>query len=131
MKRVGFLIGVICLPMFLQAQPEDCSQLVQQVRAMNQAQSALLGSMLRKNQSMSRTLDQYADEFSAQPRLTKAEIISLRKSAKAFVQHEQREAQLISRFEKSAKELSDKITVCLATEGRIVSSNGDKDLVQR
>lgn len=89
---------------------------------MNQAQSALLGSMLRKNQSMSQTLEQYADEFSAQPRLTKAEIISLRKSARAFVQHEQREAQLIARFEKSAKELGEKINACLVSDKKMASN---------
>ncbi len=80
---------------------------------MHRAQTQLLESMVHKNESMASTLDQYAQNFSQQNKVRKADVVSLRKSAMAFRNHEGREQKLVQRFEKKTGELVEMIASCL------------------
>lgn len=81
---------------------------------MREAQSFLLQSMVKKNNSLAETLDLFAKDFSAKKgRLRRADFNKLKGSAEAFRGHAEREKSLISRFESSTEDLLDRVSRCL------------------
>jgi hypothetical protein len=98
---------------------------------MNKAQQTLLGSMVRKNESMAETLDQYAYGFEQKgQRVQRLDLLSMKHSAQAFRKHGEREMSLVTRFEKSSDELLSKVEFCLSSKSA-KSLESSSELVQR
>jgi hypothetical protein len=113
------------------SETSSCNQLILQLRAMEKAQESLLGSMVRKNESMATTLDQYAQNFEDKgQRVQKSDLLSLKRSAQAFRKHGDREKGLVVRFEKSSEELLSKVQSCL-TSSSVKALDETSELVQR
>lgn len=92
----------------------DCSEIVENLRAMRKAQSALMSTLVKKNESMAETLDLYAQRFSKnQGLVTKTEIGGLRKSAQSFRKHGSREQGIVRRFEAISAQLMTRLEACL------------------
>ncbi len=93
----------------------DCSEIVENLRAMRKAQSSLMNTLVKKNDSMAETLDLYAQRLSkSQGNVTKTEIVGLRKSAQSFRKHGVREQGIVRRFEAISAQLMARLEVCLA-----------------
>jgi hypothetical protein len=103
---------------------QNCNALSRQLNAMVRAQKSLLQSMVKKNDVLANTLDQYAQDFKSQGGIKKSDIKSLHQSAKSFRGHSRRELILVKRFESKTNQLIAKISACL--KARSVES-----LVQR
>lgn len=92
----------------------DCRSLASDLKAMREAQSFMLNSMVRKNNSLAETLDLFAKDFSAKHgRLKKMDFQKMKKSADAFRGHADRERGLVNRFESSADQLVERVQKCL------------------
>lgn len=92
----------------------DCSEIVENLRAMRKAQSALMSTLVKKNDSMAETLDLYAQRFSKnQGSVSKTEIGGLRKSAQSFRKHGAREEGIVRRFEAVSAQLMARLELCL------------------
>lgn len=93
----------------------DCSEILENLRAMKKAQSALMSTLVKKNDSMAETLDLYAQRFSKnQGAVTQTEISGLRKSAQSFRKHGTREQGIVRRFEAISLQLMARLESCLA-----------------
>ncbi len=96
----------------------DCMKIQLQLEEMQKAQASLLESMVKKNDSLAGTLDQFADDLkSHEDRPTQVDIINLRNSATAFRGHSDREMILIGKFQKKSKELIGQTVECLSQNG--------------
>lgn len=92
----------------------DCKALAADLKAMREAQTFMLNSMIRKNNSLAETLDLFAKDFSAKKgQLKKLDFQKMKRSADAFRGHADRERGLVSRFENSADELVTRVQKCL------------------
>lgn len=84
---------------------------------MQQAQHQLLTSHSSKNELLANTLNrhaEYLEQVLANDRqVKKSHIQKLRLSAKAFHLHENRELQLIQRFEKASDQLLGQVQACI------------------
>lgn len=97
------------------AQNGQCQSLITQLEAMQAAQRSLLQSMVRKNDTISDSLSDYADEFSMKGnRLSKLDLQSIRETSRSFQRHKVRESMMVEKFERSSRELISKVSVCLA-----------------
>lgn len=106
--------------------PEGCADLSVQISKMQEAQSSLFSSFLRKNKTVADSFTSFADEFEASGkatrRLSKPEILRLRKTGEAFVAHQERETRIVSNFEKITQDLMVEVTRCLQQFGSSASS---------
>ena len=114
--QAAVVTTVILIAMAQAAQAKTCSELGDDLRSMQKAQASLLESMVRKNDSMASTLDQYANNLQNQRTVRKSDVISLRKSGQAFRDHESREEKLVGRFNKKTDELLTLVEECLKTK---------------
>lgn len=96
------------------AEVMDCSEILENLRAMKKAQAALMTTLVKKNDSMAETLDLYAQKLSkSQGAVTGAEISGLRKSAQSFRKHGVREQGIVQRFETISAQLLTRLETCL------------------
>lgn len=111
------ILGVsILLATAVQAEARSCSDMTNDLRAMQKAQTALLESMVRKNESMASTLDQYAQTFNSKKTVRKADVVGMKKSAVAFRNHQGREQKLVQRFSDKTDELISQVEQCLKSK---------------
>ncbi len=116
-KSLTILLVFMTAQAYSLSEPSSCLALSKQLNAMAEAQESLLSSMVKKNDALAGTLDQYAQDFSERGnRLRKVDITSLRKSASAFRNHTSRELTLVGKFNKASKDLIEKVHQCLAKE---------------
>lgn len=128
-SRVVIVVSALVMGLLLtadsQASQKKCSELVQELQAMQKAQSQLLSSFSQKNGTVAEVLDQHADQLqkkmSRQGKLKKSDIETLKRSANAFRGHEVREGNLVMRFEKASQELLNKVESCLSEKSEIAS----------
>jgi hypothetical protein len=100
----------------------ECVNVSLQLHEMQKAQDILLESMVKKNDSLAGTLDQFADDLSSHDQKSKkTDIVGMHKSAEAFRGHSDRELLLISKFEKKSQELIEKTSKCLAQNNSLSS----------
>ncbi len=96
---------------------EGCADLSVQISKMQEAQSSLFSSFLRKNKTVAASFNGFADEFDSAgkgPRkLNKSEILRLRKTGEAFIAHQERESRIVSDFEKITQDLMSEVNRCL------------------
>jgi hypothetical protein len=116
--KLGFIAAILlALPSIAASK---CDDLIQEIKSMQNAQKQLLQSLSQKNEMIATVLDQNADKLekkmTVQRALKKSDLYSLRVSAKAFRNHEQRESALIERFEKASAELLDQVQTCIASQ---------------
>ncbi len=114
--KLGVLSLSILFAMVSGAEARSCSELTQDLRAMQKAQASLLQSMIRKNESMASTLDQYAQTLGTKKNLRKSDTLGMRKSATAFRNHQEREEKLVRRFENKTDELISQVEECLKSK---------------
>lgn len=116
------LIGIMIILSFQSAMagvnaPEGCADLSVQISKMQEAQSSLFSSFLSKNKTVAQSFVGFADEFEgsgkSSRKLSKSEILRLRKTGEAFVAHQEREARIVSEFEKITQDLMVEVTRCL------------------
>ena len=115
----GLQLGILGFSIVLamaKAEAKSCSELSSELHSMQTAQTSLLQSMVRKNESMASTLDQYADNFSVRKAVRKADIVGFHKSAQAFRNHQDREEKLVQRFQSKTDELISSIDECLKSK---------------
>lgn len=97
---------------------EGCADLSMQISKMQEAQSSLFSSFVRKNTTVAQSFIGFADEFEStgknSRKLNKSEILRLRKTGKAFMAHQEREARVVSEFEKITQDLMVEVTRCLS-----------------
>jgi len=117
--RGQFFIQVLVAILFSQysfAQQElhQCLELAKQLEQMANAQSKILNTMVKKNDSLADTLDHFADDLgSTGQKVKKSDIISIRKSAKSYRGHSARESELVESFSQRTGWLIDKVSECL------------------
>lgn len=96
---------------------EGCADLSVQISKMQEAQSSIFSSFLSKNKTVAQSFVGFADEFEdtgkSSRKLNKSEILRLRKTGEAFVAHQEREARIVSEFEKITQDLMAEVTRCL------------------
>jgi hypothetical protein len=114
--KIGVLSSFLALALMANAEARSCSEIGEDLQAMQKAQASLLESMVRKNDSMATTLDQYAETFSVKKSLRKADLVGLKKSALAFRRHGDREEKLVQRFETKTAELISQVQECLKSK---------------
>lgn len=119
--RIYFLIGALVLSAIIlmtktTAHAKSCSDLNHELRAMQKAQSTLLQTMVKKNDSMASTLDQFSESFSVKSKLKKTDLVGMKKSAQAFRRHQDREEKLVERFQNKTAELLDEVESCLRSK---------------
>lgn len=114
--QMGILAAGMTVAMGAGAEAKTCSQLTEDLRAMQKAQSSLLETMVRKNESMASTLDEYATTFSVKKNLRKADLTGMKRSAQAFRNHQDREEKLVQRFESKTEQLISQIEDCLKSK---------------
>lgn len=95
------------------SEARSCGDLSQDLRSMQKAQDSLLQSMVRKNDSMATTLDQYSETLSVKKAVKKTDLIGMKKSAEAFRKHQDREEKLVQRFQIKTAELLEEVENCL------------------
>lgn len=99
-----------------------CGALPEDIKAMREAQSFLLQSMVRKNESLAETLEVFAREFQGKKgRLRPADFKRMTTSAEAYRGHAARERSLVERFETSTNSLALRIEKCLS-EGALAEA---------
>lgn len=100
-----------------QAAKNRCDHLVQELKAMQQAQHQLLTAHSSKNELLSETMIRHAEQLeqilATDRPIKKNHIQNLRLSAKAFQQHEDRESRLVQRFEKASDRLLGQVQACM------------------
>ena len=124
MKIVSGLL-LFLLSSAAHATNNKCENLAQELKAMQQAQHQLLESRAAKGELLSETMDQHAAQLekilASSHQIKRGHIQNLRLSAKAFRGHENREAQLIQRFEKASDQLLDQVQACLSSKGELAT----------
>lgn len=126
------LMGLIYFGAFTLAQAnisdvkKTCSDLVNDLKAMQKAQSELLNSFQRKSQSIASTLDIHAENLRKKAqikgKLKSNEIGILNRSADALRHHQAKEAELVGRFEKASAQLLDQVQTCLIKNQNLADS---------
>lgn len=120
----GFVLVGLLSTSAMAAQSQ-CASLAEDLKAMQSAQRELLQSLSDKSGLMASVLDQSAEKLEkimAKNRgMKRSDLSSLRMSAKAYRNHEQREKVLISKFQRASDGLLDQVRSCLA--GELVSKN--------
>lgn len=105
-------------------EPSNCRDLILQLQAMNSAQRSLLTSMIQKNDAISDSLNDYADEFAMKGnRVSKLDLKSLHNSADSFQRHKEREKSLVDKFQNSSHDLIDRVSVCLVRADQVLRSS--------
>lgn len=112
--KVLVVVGLWCFTFGARA---SCIETMQELNAMNVAQQQLLQSFVNKNETVAMSLDSFAARFAKKQQkakaLTAAEVASLSTSADSFRAHQNREQQLVDRFNKVSSELMAKVQSCL------------------
>lgn len=116
MKLTIVGIAILFATVGATAEARSCSDLSSDLRAMQKAQDALLESMVRKNESMASTLDQYAQTLNSKKTVRKTDIVGMKKSAVAFRNHQEREEKLVQRFSNKTEELLSQVEQCLKSK---------------
>lgn len=91
----------------------DCQKLISDLREMRQAQSKVMTSFVKKNETIADALDYMANDQRNLNALT------LKRSAKTFRDHRAREEQLVVRFETASDQLLDQVEQCLVASTRL------------
>lgn len=132
---ISLILSVNMLARSVQADSvsvKSCDHLMTQLWSMHKAQKTLLNSLLRKNETMSTTLDRYASKLANQGnRAAQNDLLSLRSSANAYRSHQEREQQLVSRFDKQSVTVISEIENCIKINAQAQSQQRSSDLVQR
>lgn len=106
---------------------KTCAELIDDVKAMRQAQSQLFNSYDQKTSSIATTLDLHSENLQkAQKkygRLKKTDFKGLNRSADALRKNQLKEANLIARFEKASSQLLDQVQSCLEKNTTISSTH--------
>ncbi len=106
---------------------KTCADLIQDLKAMQQAQQQLFYSFDQKTTSIATTLDLHSENLQkAQKKygkLKKTDFKGLNRSADALRNNQAKEAELIARFEKASSQLLDQVQSCLEKNTRISSTN--------
>ena len=123
---VFFLFSVSVLA----APSKKCETLAKDLKAMQAAQSQLMSSFIRKNDTMAEVLEQNADrldhKMTTQRSLKRSDLEALSVSAKAFRGSDQREQALVNRFEKASAQLLDQVRECLEKDKRTYKKLGQR-----
>lgn len=99
---------------FAQQDLHQCLELARQLEQMANAQSKILYTMVKKNDSLADTLDHFADDLGGTgQKVKKSDIISIRKSAKSYRGHSARESELVDSFSQRTGLLIEKVSDCL------------------
>jgi hypothetical protein len=100
-----------------------CENLIQDLKSMQAAQTELLSSFMKKNETMAEVLDQHADRLEKSlilhQSLKKTDLRSLHLSAEAFRGHQQKETAIVDRFGKASNDLLDQVEACLTSPRKI------------
>lgn len=98
--------------------PENCSNLREELRAMQVAQKTLLTNMVQNNQTMATTLEDYSTKLKESSKIrrpiTSKDVSSLHQSADAFRSHGARESKLIAKFNQASEGLMKRVETCLS-----------------
>lgn len=115
MRGTLFIIMVFLgLSSFAQTNLNNCLELSKQLEQMVNAQNRVFNSLVKKNEAVAQTLETFANDLGNDgQRVKKADLISLRQSAKSFRGQSLRESELIEKFNQQSEHLVEKIAQCL------------------
>jgi hypothetical protein len=97
---------------------------------MQAAQKQLMGSFIRKNDTMAQVLEQNANRLEAQMNrqrsMKRSDLKALRVSAQTFRGHDEKERALVARFEKASAQLLGQVQECLTNGPRSFKKLGQR-----
>jgi len=109
---------------------DNCASLVKDLKAMQAAQKQLMGSFIRKNDTMAQVLEQNANrletEMNKQRSLKRSDLKALRVSAQTFRGHDEKERALVARYEKASAQLLGQVQECLVNGPRSYKKLGQR-----
>lgn len=124
--RAGFFVLAVVVAGSV-AGAKSCADLSNDLKSMQQAQASLLDSMVRKNDMVADTFENYRHSFSIKKKLAGSDLAGLKKSATAFRSHGSREEKLVARFKHKTDEIIRLVEACLIAGASPSSSQASKD----
>ena len=116
MKNITFAL-VVFSTIHSFAASSRCAELSQELNSMQRAQAQLLESFARRDGDFAQTLEQHESKLervlSKSGHVRRSDILVLRRSAAVFRSHEEKEQELVSKFEKATEKLLTEVQTCL------------------
>ena len=103
---------------FAEQNINECLEISRQLEVMAEAQNKILNALVKKNDALADTLDHFADDLGGVgQKVKKADLVTLRQSAKSFRGHTVRESELVEKFGQKTGLLVEKISECMHRNG--------------